>query len=157
MKKLPYRLASSMPTTVHAILSRRDSLQNTFDNPGKCRESRHWRYLSRVLGDGKPGSSARAFLFAAPVVAGGVDVMGGQDFPGPEFDDGGAGGVGDSEDFLPRWAMPTPRWCMRPARVDADLAAGVDVVIAQPVVGGRGGGGSAPGSERGGLRQLPAV
>jgi len=40
---------------------------------------------------------------------------------------------------------------------DADLAAGVDVVIAQPVVGGRGGGGSAPGSERGGLRQLPAV
>ena len=42
--------------------------------------------------------------------------MDGQDFPGPEFDDGDAGSVGDSEDFLAAVAMPTPRWCMRPAR-----------------------------------------
>ena len=67
--------------------------------------------------------------------------MDGQDLPGPEFDDGDGDGSVTAMISLPAWAMPMPRWCMRPGPADADFAAFADVVVAQPVVAGRGAGG----------------
>ena len=67
--------------------------------------------------------------------------MDGQDFPGPQFDDGDAGSVGDSEDFPAAVGDADAEVVHLAGPADADLAAGVDVVIAQPVVRGRGGGG----------------
>jgi hypothetical protein len=109
------------------------------------------RHLSRDLGDSRPGPSARASLFVAPVAAGGVDVVDGQDVAGPQFDDGDAGGVGEGEDF-PAAVSGADAEVVHPAGVaDADLAAVVDVVVAQPVVAAGGGGGSSFGQSPGGV------
>src|SRR5690348_15977966 len=94
-----------------------------------CLESRHVRHLSRVLGDRRPGPSARASLFVAPVGAGWVDVVGGQDFPGSQFDDGDAGLVGDGEDFCAAVGGADAEVVHAAGVADADLAGGVDVVI----------------------------
>jgi hypothetical protein len=67
--------------------------------------------------------------------------MDGQDFPGPQFDDGDAGSVGDSEDFLAAVGDADAEVVHAAGPADADLAAGVDVVVAQPVVAVRGAGG----------------
>jgi hypothetical protein len=63
-------------------------------------------------------------LFVARVVAGGVDVMDGQHFPGPEFDDGDAGSVGDSEDFLAAVGDADAEVVHAAGPADADLVAG---------------------------------
>ena len=66
----------------------------------------------------------------------------------PVFDDGDAGSVGDSEDFLAAVGDADAEVVHAAGPADADLAAGVDVVMAQPVVRGRGGGGSGFGQRR---------
>jgi hypothetical protein len=106
-----------------------------------CLGSRHRRYLSRVLGDRRPGPSARASLFVAPVGAGWVDVAGGQDFSGSQFDDGDAGHVGDREDFLAAVGGADAQMVHAAGPADAYLAACINVVVAQPVVAVRGAGG----------------
>jgi hypothetical protein len=70
-----------------------------------------------------------------------VDVVDGQNFPGPQFDDGDAGRVGDSEDFLAAVGGADAQVVHPAGPADAHLA-GIDVVIAQPVVAVRGRGGS---------------
>jgi hypothetical protein len=72
-------------------------------------------------------------LFVAPVGAGGIDVVDGQDLAGPEFDDGDAGGVGESQDFPALVGGADAEVVHAAGMADADLAAGVDVVVAQPV------------------------
>jgi hypothetical protein len=65
--------------------------------------------------------------------------VGGQDFAGSQFDDGDAGLVGDREDFLAAVGGADTQVVHAAGPADADLAAGVDVVITQPVVAPGGG------------------
>ena len=74
--------------------------------------------------------------------------MDGQDFPGPQLGDGGR--VGDGEDFSSCEGDADAEVVHAVGSADADLAAGVDVVVAEPVVAGR----SAAGP---GLRPGPVV
>jgi hypothetical protein len=73
-------------------------------------------------------------LLVAPVVAGGVNVVDGQDFPGPQFDDGDGGRSGDGEDCLACVSGADADVVHASSVADGDLAAFVDVVVAQPVI-----------------------
>ena len=67
--------------------------------------------------------------------------MDGQDFSGPQFDDGDAGGVGEGEDFPAVVSGANAQVVHAAGVADADLAALVDVVVTQPVVAAGAGGG----------------
>ena len=65
--------------------------------------------------------------------------MGGQDLAGLKFGDRDGGLVGDGEDFLAAVGGADAEVVHAAGVADADLAAGVDMVITQPVVAVRGG------------------
>src|SRR5688572_7732727 len=95
------------------------------------------------MGDcsGTLGPSARAFLRVSPVVAVGLDVVGGEDLAGGEFDDGDGGVVGDGEDAFAGVGVADAEVVHASGSAQAHLAEFVEQVVAQPVVTGAAGAG----------------
>src|ERR1700761_5029721 len=83
--------------------------------------------MSRVLGDRRPGPSARASSLVAPVGAGRVDVVGGQDFPGLQLDDGDGSRVGEGENFPAAVGDADAEVVHPPGVANADASAGPEL------------------------------
>jgi len=73
-------------------------------------------------------------LLVAPVAAGGVDVVLGEDFAGVEVDDGDGGGVGEGEDAFAGVGSADAEVVHAAGVADGDVAVVVDSVVAEPVV-----------------------
>ena len=87
--------------------------------------------------------SAGLLCFVAPVGGGGVDVVLAEDFAGGAVGDGDGGRADEDEDWLSAVGVADAEVVHAAGSAEADLASGVDVVQADPVVvvvvGGGGG------------------